>query len=323
MMFAEEKTKRHQLNPMLAPWLVELHAKVAAMKTKGYKATAIGAREALGNMARSMLTDIPAIAWVNDELIYGGEYTVPVRIYHPAPTEARAVIVFYHGGGGMAGSVSVYDPICRKLAHATGQIVVSVEYRLAPENPYPAGVVDAFNVARGVWNALDRRSLPYIQSLSLAGDSAGGALVSTISSRAQFDRSLKIDNQILIYPSLDYTLRLPSVVENGENHFLTRERIIWYFDNYFQHGEDRALVSPLSHQCTLALPRTLIVSAGFDPLRDEALEYVDRLRQAGVPHQHRHYDDMVHGFLFMESLIKQECDSVYQTIADFLPKRCI
>src|SRR5271156_3537685 len=104
-------------------------------RPNGYKSTAIGAREALANTVQAMISDSPAIAWVNDELIYGRDYAVPVRIYHPAPAEARPVVVFYHGGGGMAGSVSIYDPICRKLAAATGQIVVSVEYRLAPENP--------------------------------------------------------------------------------------------------------------------------------------------------------------------------------------------
>jgi acetyl esterase/lipase len=307
-----------QVSPKLGPWLIEVHSKIAEMQAGGYKATAIGAREALANTVRAMITEIPEIAWVNDELIYGADYAVPVRIYHPAPAEARPVIVFYHGGGGMAGSVSIYDPIGRKLSAATGHIVVSVEYRLAPENPYPAGVMDAYTAARGVWSALDRRSLPYRQTLCLAGDSAGGALASTVSGRAQFDPSIEIANQILIYPSLDYTLRQASVVENGNNYFLTRERMIWYFDNYLQHGEDRYLVSPLFQTFTPAMPRTLIVSAGFDPLRDEALEYVARLKEAKVPHQHLHLDDMVHAFLFMESLVKEECDSVYQTIANFL-----
>jgi acetyl esterase len=307
-----------QVSAKLAPWLIEVHSQLATMKANGYKPTAIGAREALANIVRAMITERPEIAWVNDELIDGRDYAVPVRIYHPAPTEARPVIVFYHGGGGTAGSVWIYDPICRKLASATGHIVVSVEYRLAPENPYPAAVVDAYTAARGVWNALDRRSLPYKRLLSLAGDSAGGALASTVSGRAQFDPSLDIANQILIYPSVDYTLRQASIVENGENCFLTRERIIWYFDNYLQHGEDRYLVSPLFQEFTTGLPRTLIVSAGFDPLRDEALAYLARLKQTGVPHQHLHFDDMVHAFLFMESLVKEECDSVYRSVANFL-----
>jgi acetyl esterase len=315
-MITESGTR--QVSPKLAAWLIEVHRQLACMEANGYKPTAISAREALANTVRVMIGESPAIAWVNDELIYGRDYSVPVRIYHPAPAEARPVIVFYLGGGGMAGSVWTYDPICRKMAAATGQIVVSVEYRLAPENPYPAGVTDAYTAARGVWSALDRRSLPYVRTLSLSGDSAGGALASTISGRAQFDPSLKIANQILIYPSLDYTLRHASVVENGENYFLTRDRIGWYFDNYFQHGEDRCLASPLFQEFTDALPRTLIVSAGFDPLRDEALEYLARLKQLGVPHQHLHLDDMVHAFLFMESLVKEECDSVYRTIAEFL-----
>ena len=309
-----------QVSPKLAPWLLEVHSRMAAMKAAGYKPTAIGAREALANTVRALLTDSPDIAWVNDELIHGRDYSVPVRIYHPAPAEARSVIVFYHGGGGMAGSVSIYDPISRKLAAATGHIVVSVEYRLAPENPYPAGVIDACTAARGVWDALERRLLPHARQLSLAGDSAGGALASTVSGRAQFDPSLEIANQILIYPSLDYTLRLPSIVENGDNYFLTSERLFWYFDNYLQHAEDRYSASPLFQEITPALPRTLIVSAEFDPLRDEAFAYVRRLKETGISHQHVHLADMVHAFLFMESLVKEECDLLYRTIADFLSR---
>jgi acetyl esterase/lipase len=308
----------HEISPKLAPWLIEFHSQLAAKKSTGFKPTIISAREALDNIVRTMIKETAAIAWVNDELIDGRDYAVPVRIYHPAPAEARPVIVFYHGGGGMAGSVSIYDPICRKLSATTGHIVVSVEYRLAPENPYPAGVIDAYAAARGVCKSLDNRRLPYTQVLSLIGDSAGGALASTVSARAQFDPSLNIANQILIYPSLDYTLRHASVVENGNDYFLTRDRLIWYFDNYFQHGEDRYLASPLFQQFFAKLPRTLIISAGFDPLRDEALEYVERLKKEGIQHQHVHLDDMVHAFLFMESMVQEECDSVYRTIANFL-----
>src|ERR1700731_986107 len=152
-----------QVSPKLAAWLTEVHSQLAVMESNGYKPTAISAREALANTVGAMIAESPVIAWVNDELIYGLENTVPVRIYHPAPAEALPVIVFYHGGGGTAGSVEVYDPICRKMAAATGHIVVSVEYRLAPEDPYPAGVTDADTAARGVWTALDRRSLPYAQ----------------------------------------------------------------------------------------------------------------------------------------------------------------
>ena len=307
-----------QLNPKIAPWLADLHKQIEVLKANGYKATAIGAREGVVNVTRSFIKESPAIAWVNDELVYGPEYAVPVRIYHPKPQEALPVAVFYHGGGHAAGSVQVYDPICRKIALASEHIVVSVEYRLSPENPYPQGLMDAFTAARGVWDALDRRKLNYTEKLSLIGDSAGGALAASVTSRAQFEHGLNIANQVLIYPCLDYTLRQPSMEENADGYFLTRERIGWYFDNYFHHSEDRYQASPLYGQFTSGLPRTLVVSAGFDPLRDEAAQYVEKLKEAGIPHEHIFYDDLVHAFLFMEDMLKEECASLYSAIGRFL-----
>ena len=307
-----------KLNPKLAPWLKDLHKQIADLIAAGYKATAIGAREGLANVASSFIKESPAVAWVNDDLIWGANYTVPVRIYHPAPDQPRPVLIFYHGGGHTVGSVQIYDPICRKLACASGQIVVSVEYRLAPENPYPCGLIDAYTAAQGVFDLLDRRKLPYKRILSIAGDSAGGALASSVSMRAQFDYSLKIANQILIYPSVDYTMRHKSIEENGANYFLTAERIAWYFDNYFQNAEDRYLASPLYGQFSARIPRTLMISAGFDPLRDEAAQYLARLEEVGIPHEHLYFDDMVHAFLFMEDMVKEECERLYKTVGRFL-----
>ena len=241
-----------------------------------------------------------------------------MRVYHPAPDQARPVVVFYHGGGHTAGNVTVYDPICRKLASASGHIVVSVEYRLAPENPYPAALIDAYTTARGVWDALDRRQLPYKKKLTLAGDSAGGALASTVSARAQFDYALEIENQVLIYPSLDYTMCHASIEENGTDYFLTKARIAWYFDNYFQNADDRYQASPLYGHFSKKLPRTLLITAGLDPLRDEALQYLAKLKESGVPHEHLYFDDLAHAFLCLEEMVKEECSKVYETVAQFL-----
>ncbi|RMC93824.1 alpha/beta hydrolase [Aquitalea palustris] len=310
----------HAVSPKLTDWLSQLNQLIRRLRDSGYKPTAIGAREALANVTRSLVSAGPDIAWVNDEIIHGRDYSVPVRIYHPAPGEARPVLLFLHGGGHTAGSVSVYDPISRRLAAATGHIVVVPEYRLAPENPYPAALHDAYAAARGVFAALSARQLPFLPSLSLIGDSAGAALAATVSARSQHDTALQIAAQVLIYPSLDYSMSLPSISENGEGYFLNSDRIAWYFDNYFQHGEDRLAASPLHMAMTGRLPATLVVSAGFDPLRDEALCYLDKLRAAGVPHQHLHFDDLVHAFLNMEELVAAECAQTYQQIAAFLDR---
>ncbi|AUH53733.1 alpha/beta hydrolase [Chromobacterium sp. ATCC 53434] len=307
-----------RLHPNLRPWLDEYNRTARQKADAGYKATAIGAREALAELSRQQVPPGPDIAWVNDDLVPGRDYSVPVRIYHPAPARALPVLVFLHGGGHMAGGVSVYDGINRRLAAASGHIVVAAEYRLAPENPYPAGLNDAFCVAKGIWKTLDERRLPYLQRLSLAGDSAGGALCASVSGKAQHDASLPIMRQVLIYPCVDYTLTQPSVAENGNGYFLTATRASWYFDQYFQHAEDRREASPLYWDFSPRLPATLVITAGLDPLRDEGLLYAGRLQSAGVAVEHLRLDDQMHAFLNMEALVPEVCTLVYHRIGAFL-----
>ena len=306
------------VSPKLVPWLDNFNQQVAFLINTGFKANATNAREGLANLTKGFVTDIPSIAWVQDEVIVGGEYAVPVRIYHPAPEQALPVIIYYHGGGHMAGSVTVYDPICRKLANATQHIVVSVDYRLAPECPYPAGVNDAYHAAKNVWSALDTRKLNYQRRLAIVGDSGGGALVASVTERAQFDFNLEIDKQVMIYPSLDYTLSSESIKENGTGYLLQTSKVSWYFDNYFQHTENRYQASPLFGAFTADLPKTLMITAEFCPLRDEGLRYCDKAITAGVDVEHLHFDDMIHTFINMEDLVKEECELVYKTIANFL-----
>ncbi|OHX12301.1 carboxylesterase [Chromobacterium sphagni] len=308
----------NRLHPSLRPWLADFNRIAQQKLDAGYKATAIGAREALAEFTRQMLPTAPDIAWVNDDLVPGGDYAVPVRIYHPEPQQALPVLLFLHGGGHMAGSVSVYDPISRRLAAASRHIVVAVEYRLAPENPYPAGLNDAANAAKRIWEVLDARRLPYARRLALAGDSAGGALCASLSGWAQSDASLSIERQVLIYPCVDYTLTQPSVAQNGDGYFLTRSRAAWYFDQYFQHAEDRRQASPLYWGFSARLPPTLVITAGLDPLRDEGRLYAERLSAAGVAVEQLQLDDQTHAFLNMEALVPEVCALAYRRIADFL-----
>lgn len=308
----------HTLHPTLQPWLEQFNRIAAQKIASGYKATAIGAREALAQLTAQMVGPGPDIAWVNDDLVPGRDYSVPVRIYHPAPEQPLPVLVFLHGGGHMAGSVSVYDGISRRLAAASRHIVVAAEYRLAPENPYPAGLNDAWSVAKGVWDVLEQRQLRFQRRLALAGDSAGGALCASLSGKAQQDASLEIARQVLIYPCVDYTLTQPSVKENGEGYFLTASRTAWYFDQYFQHGEDRRQASPLYWPCSAKLPTTLVITAGFDILRDEGQQYARQLQAAGAAVAQLHLDDQMHAFLNMEALVPEACALAYRRIGEFL-----
>lgn len=306
------------VSPKLRPWLENFNVLMVGLLADGFKPTPINAREGLINLTKGMVTDIPDIAWYQDDLIPGHGYEVPVRIYHPEPSRALPVLIYYHGGGHMAGSVTVYDPICRKMAIATKHIVVSVDYRLAPECPYPAAVNDAYSALKGVWLILKRRQLNFQSKLSIAGDSAGGALCATVAHLAQFDNSIVIHGQAMIYPSLDYTMSSKSLEQNAVGYLLQKEKIAWYFNSYFQHSENRKIVSPLHMEFTQKLPESLLITAEFCPLRDEGLAYIEKIRQVGVEAEHLHFDDMVHAFLNLENLVKEECEAVYLRIAEFL-----
>ena len=307
-----------QVSEKLQPWLENFNKQVAILVANGFKATATNAREGLANLTKGFVTSTPDIAWVADDLVLNTEYNVPVRIYHPAPDTALPVIIYFHGGGHMAGSVTVYDPICRKLANATNHIVVSVDYRLAPECRYPAGVNDAYAVAEGIWATLDARQIKFKDTLNLVGDSGGGALVASVCAKAQFDPQVTIAKQVMIYPSLDYTMQSESMEQNALGYLLQKGKIAWYFDNYFSDSDDRVKASPLHGEFSAGLPESLIFTAEFCPLRDESLSYLEKLATVGVKTKHIHFDDMIHTFMNMEDLVPEECDSVYQSIAEFL-----
>lgn len=307
------------VSPRLEKWLTEMNALLDEAAKHGYKQTPVNTREGLENLTRGLTRPRIPMHRVHDDMIIApNAYPVPVRIYHPAEQQALPVLVYYHGGGHMAGGVSLYDPICRQLAVHTQHIVVSVEYRLAPECPYPAGLTDAYNAARFVWQVLDQRGLNYQRSLRIGGDSGGGALSATVAHRTQYDKSMHIDAQLLIYPSLDYTLSQPSVEENHEGFLLHTEKIHWYFDHYFQQAENRKQASPLFMEITAAYPRTLLVTAEFDPLRDEGWLYASQLRQAGIEAGLLHFDDMIHAFMNMEKLVPDETQQVYTEAGRFL-----
>ena len=171
---------------------------------------------------------------------------------------------------------------------------------------------------RCLLRGLDGRGLKYERRLNLAGDSGGGALCATVCHTAQHDATMAIKRQALIYPSLDYTMTAHSVDQNATGYLLQKEKIAWYFDNYFQHAENRKAVSPLYMDVTRNFPETLVITAEFCPLRDEGLAYVKKVRDAGCRTENLHFDDMIHAFMNMEDLVKEACQSVYRSIGKFL-----
>ena len=264
-------------------------------------------------------TSEPMAAIINTE-VDTGERRIPVRIYRPALTGEPKVVVFIHGGGHLSGSVEVYDPVARHLAMATGNIVVSVDYRLAPENPYPAGLSDAKAVIENVWSLLESQHIPYTRQLTLIGDSGGGAFSTTLAAYFSREQPGFIHRLVLIYPSLDYTLNWPSVQENGAGKLLDESKIRWYFQQYFRNEEDRKQTSPLYLPLSQDFPPTLVVSGGLDPLRDENFAFVARLQAERIPVQHVHFPGMTHAYLMLEDKVPQEAKATYLAIGDFVKK---
>ena len=262
-------------------------------------------------------TSEPMAAIINAD-VDTGERRIPVRIYRPALTGEPKVVVFIHGGGHLSGSVEVYDPVARHLAMATGNIVVSVDYRRAPENPYPAGLSDAKAVIENIWSLLDSQHIPYARQLTLIGDSGGGAFSATLAAYFSREQPGFIHRLVLIYPSLDYTLNWPSVQENGAGKLLDESKIRWYFQQYFRNGEDRKQTSPLYLPLNQDFPSTLVVSGGLDPLRDENFAFVARLQAEGIPVQHVHFPGMTHAYLMLEDKVPQEAKATYLAIGDFV-----
>jgi len=250
------------LPPELTAWLQDFNELLAELERQGFVDTPETAREGLARLTAGLVSESPDLACVNDTQADGPAGAIPLRIYQPDPDKARPLLVYLHGGGHMAGSIEVYDPICRKLTLATGRVVVSVDYRLAPEHPYPAGLDDAEATLRQVFGLLKARGISFQRRLALGGDSGGGAMSATLAHRLQDDPEVDIEQQLL--------------EENGRGYLLHSDKIRWYFDQYLQRGEDREAVSPLHMEFTSGLPETMLVTAGYDPLRDEGLAYLER-----------------------------------------------
>ena len=245
-----------------------------------------------------------------------------VRVYSPDPSEELPVVVHLHGGGHMCGSIALYDTISRKVAKAGHCIVIAVEYRLAPEYPYPMGINDCQFVLANYKKLLTE--VKYSNQLMTLGDSGGGALCTTLASNNLTNADVNINKQILIYPSVDYTMCSASVDENGTGFLLEKEKIRWYFDNYFGHdfyaNKSVENVSPLYMPMNNNMPKTFIITAGCDPLRDEGLAYKRALLNLGVPVEHHKFDGMIHAYMLLDSLVKQECEETYQLIGKFIKR---
>jgi len=212
--------------------------------------------------------------------------------------------VFFHGGGWVIGNLETHDVVCRKLAHEGEMIVMSVDYRLAPEHRFPAAVEDAVTATK--WVAANAKGLGIDASrLVVGGDSAGGNLAAVVSLHAR-ENGPKLAGQLLVYPATDFSRKHPSHSEPETSILLTHTVVTWFMNNYLGDADINDWRASPARARTLAdLPPAYVLTAGADPLRDEGDEYAARLKEAGVAVTYRHFPGQFHGFFTMGKLLNQ------------------
>jgi acetyl esterase len=268
---------------------------LAAQKGRGWEEmTPAEAREVFNGLTQVFGTG-PELVGVENQVIDG---RVPVRLFRPANGKALPVVMFFHGGGWVLGNLDTHDTLCRRLAKASGCIVVSVGYRLAPERRFPAALDDCFDAAVYVAEHADSLGID-ARRLAVCGDSAGGNLAAAVALRARERGTLRVHSQWLIYPVLEAWFDTESYRAFGEGYGLTRAAMQWFWDCYAPTAADRAnpLAAPLLAKSLGGLPPVQVITAEYDVLRDEGEAFAAKLKAAGVPTTLRRHDGMLHGFL--------------------------
>jgi acetyl esterase len=269
-----------------------------------------------GAALKEMYGPGPEVEEVTEDTVpvNGGE--IGIRTFTPHGG-ARAVLVYYHGGGWVLGAIDEYDTLARQLADRTGAAVVLVDYRLAPEHRFPTAVNDAWAALRWIDERRERIAggpAPLI----VAGDSAGGNLSAVVAQRAKAEGGPDIALQVLVYPVTDADLDNASYLDPQNQLMLSRDSMIWFWDHYVPEHADREHpnASPLQAPEVSGLPPAVVLTAEHDVLRDEGEAYADRLEQSGVPVRRRRFAGQMHGFFQMVNLLPGAADGIDYVAAE-------
>ncbi len=289
---------------------VILDALAEAGGSKFVEMSAVDARVWFNSFRRPFEVPIGA---VENRSISGPGGDIPVRIFTPvnAGSEILPVLVYFHGGGWVVGDLDSHDAVCRSLTNASGCKIVSVDYRMAPEDPWPASPDDCFAAVE--WVVANAAELGVnVNRLAVGGDSAGGNLAAAVTLRAHAANGPRIAFQLLIYPAVDATMSLPSNESNGSGYFLEKVGMEWFYGHYLQAGADAKNpdISPLFADDFSGLPAAYVVTAEYDPLRDEGRAYAEKLQAAGVAVEYINYPTMIHGFFGFQAMVDVSGEAV-------------
>jgi acetyl esterase len=247
-----------------------------------------------------------------DTRVLPGAVQIPVRVYRPSLANDLPALIYFHGGGFVICNLDTHDRVCRGLANASGCVVVSVDYRLAPEHKFPAAAEDAYSATRYVAEHAGEFGIDPSR-IAVGGDSAGGTLATVVAMMARERGGPALKFQLLIYPVTDFTEHVTqSERDYGQGHFLDTELMDWFADQYFANEADRHLPygSPSKASDLRGLPAAMVITGECDPLRDQGEAYADKLRHAGVAVQLKRYDGMIHPFLSLAGIVDAGRDAI-------------
>lgn len=269
-----------------------------------HEMTPVQARQAFESMR------LPApgepVASIENLRVQGPAGEIPVRLYVPeGAARPSGALVYFHGGGWVIGSLETHENLCKALANRAGARVVSVDYRLAPEHRWPAAAEDCYAITCHVAEHGSPFGIDGVR-IAVGGDSAGGNLAAVVALLARERGGPRLRHQVLIYPVTDHDFERASYRENGADYFLTAAAMQWFWGHYVPDRARRndPSAAPLRAETLAGLPPATVITAEYDPLRDEGEAYAERLREAGVPTTLSRYDGQIHGFVSMLDLLE-------------------